>query len=157
MEIEFVNRLIDLVERSALSELEYSENGNRLRVVKAQPEQAQRPATGTELGDAAGSPAVVPGRRELVSVSDAPETHTIASPLAGVFYRAPAENQPELVKVGDLVDEGQPLAIVEAMKMLNSIDADKAGRLAAVLVESGAEVEAGTALFVIEPKRDEDV
>lgn len=157
MEIEFVDRLIDLLERSHLSELEYAEKGNRLRLVKAHSGgAASHSARPSEAGFAHSSEAT-PEPATPASVPNELQCHTITSPLAGVFYRAPATNQPEFVQVGDFVEEGQTLAIVEAMKILNSIDADKTGRLAEILVANGTEVEAGKALFVIEPKRDENV
>ncbi|MHA7685708.1 acetyl-CoA carboxylase biotin carboxyl carrier protein [Cupriavidus sp. PET2-C1] len=158
MEIEFVNRLIDIVERSQLSELEYTENDKRLRVVKARQEQGatQHPERQPDI-DVPFSPEAVPVRIDLTNAVGVLQNHTVASPLTGVFFRAPAANQREFAQVGDFVEEGQPLAIVEAMKILNSIDADKSGRLVEVLVENGAEVEAGAALFVIEPMRGDDV
>ncbi len=79
------------------------------------------------------------------------EGHTLSSSLVGVFYRSPAADKAPFVEVGDVVEEGQTLAIVEAMKMLNPIEADRQGRISAILKADGEMTEAGQPLFTIEP------
>ncbi|HQG28947.1 MAG TPA: acetyl-CoA carboxylase biotin carboxyl carrier protein, partial [Candidatus Ozemobacteraceae bacterium] len=78
------------------------------------------------------------------------EWHKIVSPMAGTFYRAPAPTAPQFVKVGDVVKIGQPVCIVEAMKLMNEIKADKAGKVVNILIENGKPVEKGTPLFHID-------
>lgn len=150
MKLEFIERLIDIAERNQLSELEYSDADNRVRF---------RLAGAGAAGARAVHPAPPP--QQTLSVADvaaqAPARtaadaagHTIASPLVGIFYRAQAPDKPPFVALGDRIEEGQTLAIVEAMKMLNPIEADRNGRLLAIIPEDGAAVDFGSPLFIIE-------
>ncbi len=136
----FIEGLLDLFERSALAELEYSEGDSRIRLVK-HPSASPAPQPS----------APVPARPAAPS-SQAPEAalqHVIRAGLAGLFFRRPAPDRPAFVSVGDLVEEGQTLGILEAMKTLNPIEADRAGRIAEIKPEDGASVEPGAPLFVL--------
>ncbi len=96
------------------------------------------------------APAAAPVENKAESTSaEIPEGHVVTSPMVGTMYRAPAPSQPAFVEVGQSVTVGQTLCIIEAMKMLNQIEADKAGVITAILVENGQPVEFGQPLFVI--------
>ena len=148
MDIEFLERLINILERSALTELEYSENGERIRLVKSASSDAVPAAAALTV--AAADASTIPDETR-------PVEHTVKAGLAGSFHRAPASDQPPFVQVGDVVHEGQTLAIVEAMKMLNAVEADRSGRITRILAEDGAAVDSGTPLFSMEPAGDTDV
>lgn len=150
MKLEFIERLIKLAERSGVAELEYSEGSCRVRI---------NLLVG---GHESSSPIETPVQANVAlptslakSVSSASHTpgHPVTSSLGGIFYRSPAPDQPVFVQVGDVVKEGQTLAIIEAMKMLNPIEAERGGRICAILHQDGAMVDAGAPLFMLE---DED-
>ncbi|CCD40824.1 Biotin carboxyl carrier protein of acetyl-CoA carboxylase [Candidatus Paraburkholderia kirkii UZHbot1] len=156
MDLRKLKTLIDLVSESGISELEVTEGEGKVRIVKnAAPVYVQAPqqyapqvqapsaphfaSTGEgAVPDAAGAPA-----------ADVPQGHIVASPMVGSFYRAPSPGADPFVQVGDTVKEGQTLCIIEAMKLLNEIEADKAGVVKEILVENGQAVEYGQPLFVI--------
>ena len=143
MKIEFIERLIKLAERSGLTELEYGENTSVVRFslhVQAGGGIAPVPLQGA-------SATTVP---QAEAVTPAPERgYAVTSSLGGVFYRAPAPSEPAFVQVGDQVDEGQTLAMIEAMKMLNPIESPVTGRILAILINEGEMVESGAPLFMI--------
>ncbi|MFJ4291156.1 acetyl-CoA carboxylase biotin carboxyl carrier protein [Cupriavidus sp. NPDC089707] len=153
MDIDFVEQLIGILERSALSELEYAEDGGRVRLVRSgnQGTAGTSPAFAAAVHEAPVQP------RTTSAVQGEPKERTVSAPLAGMFYCAPAPGQPPFVAVGDLVEAGQQLAIIEAMKMLNAVEADLKGRVVRVAAADGAAVEAGAPLFAIEPAGDSDV
>lgn len=152
MNLEFIERLIDIVKRTQVAELEYSEGDCRVRI-GLRPFDTTIPSTPL----ASSSKTVLSDNFETsiapaVAATSAPrsEGHTVSSSLVGVFYRSPASDKAPFVEVGDVVEEGQTLAIVEAMKMLNPIEADRRGRIAAILKADGEMIEAGQPLFTIE-------
>ncbi|NBA94870.1 acetyl-CoA carboxylase biotin carboxyl carrier protein [Pseudomonas sp. R5(2019)] len=143
MKLEFIERLIDIAERSQLAELEYSEGDCRVRIDRrlAAPIEQLKPA----------EPRPVSTNSVESAATTAPASgHAVTSSLVGLFYRAPAPDKPPFVQVGDLIEEGQTLAIVEAMKMLNPIEADCAGRVIAIVPGDGEMVEFGSPLFIID-------
>ncbi|HEV7254396.1 MAG TPA: biotin/lipoyl-containing protein [Mesorhizobium sp.] len=142
MDEQFIARLIALVERSGIAELELSQGGARLRIVKSPGGGAAQTAVETGAPDAAASPAE--------QAPPEPRRHVVRAGFPGTFFRASAPGQPPFVGVGDRVEDGQQLAILEAMKTMNPLEADCAGKLAETPAEDGAAVEAGAALFVIE-------
>ncbi len=144
MDLALIERLIDIFERSSLAELDYAEGGARLRLARAaQDPAAAAPAPRPE----AAAPAVPapPAHRSE------PAEHVLGAGIFGTFFRAPGPGQAPFVSEGDTVREGQTLAILEAMKVLNPVEADRAGRVARILAEDGATVEAGTPLFALAP------
>jgi acetyl-CoA carboxylase biotin carboxyl carrier protein len=146
MQIDDIKAVLDLIEDTDVSELEYEDEGVRIVVrrgsrapamVAAPPMHA--PAFGAPVGHAApAGPAV-------------PSGHVITSPFVGTFYRAPSPDSPPFTEVGQRVEKGQTLCIVEAMKLMNEIEADKAGVVRRVLMENAQPVEYGAALFEIDP------
>ncbi len=143
MDLALIERLIDIFERSSLAELDYAEGGARLRLARdtgASAAPAPRPAA------AAAAPAA-----SSASEPPAAAEHLLTAGIFGTFFRAPGPGQAPFVSEGDAVREGQTLAILEAMKVLNPVEADRAGRVARILAEDGATVEVGTPLFALAP------
>jgi acetyl-CoA carboxylase biotin carboxyl carrier protein len=160
MDLRKLKTLIDLVAESGISELEITEGEGRVRIVKSPaapiyapaPVAVQMPQTAipgaggpAAAGASPASPAPAVEPVEPVSTG-----HVVKSPMVGSFYRAANPNAAPFVEVGATVREGQTLCIIEAMKLMNEIEADKAGTVKAVLVENGQPVEYGQPLFVIE-------
>jgi acetyl-CoA carboxylase biotin carboxyl carrier protein len=150
MDLRKLKKLIDLVQESGISELEVTEGEERVRIVKGgrpAPEMvAFLPPTAAASAPAA-APAGAPAAAEA-----APEIagHVVKSPMVGTFYRSPSPGAKPFVEVGDTVKSGQTVCIIEAMKLLNEIEADKDGVIKAILVENGQPVEYGEPLVVIE-------
>lgn len=138
MDKPLVERLVSLLESSALSEIEYSADGTRVRLVKAS-------------GQVAAEQPRLPEAQMSVAPSRPPSSWTIDAGLTGVFYRGPSPDEPVFVDVGTVVQEGQPVGIIEAMKMLNVLESERSGRVVRILVEDGASVEAGKPLFELQP------
>lgn len=158
MELAEVRKLVKLVEASNIEELELERDGARIRVRKASPVSA--PAT-TYV--AAAAPAAVPAAPAPAPAveASAPATpaetvskkyHEIKSPMVGTFYRAPAPDADPYVQVGDPVKPGQTLCIVEAMKLMNEIESDVAGRVVEIVMENADPVEFGQAMILIDPQ-----
>lgn len=151
MKVEQILQLIDAVSESELTEFKYEEDGVKLSLKKTTSEQSPAPAAVAAPVPAlvpapAAAPAEVPPHMEEAAV---PSGNVVKSPLVGTFYAAPAEDAQPYVKIGDSVKEGQVLAIVEAMKLMNEIESDFSGTVTEILVENGQAVEYGQPLFVI--------
>ncbi|WP_210668454.1 acetyl-CoA carboxylase biotin carboxyl carrier protein [Pseudomonas protegens] len=146
MYTDFIERLIDIAQESNIDELQYSEGGKRVQFrLKSAVAQA---ATSNAAPTAAAQAPVAVAKPQ--ADAPAPKGYTVKSSLVGIFYRSPAPDKAPFVSVGDQVTEGQTLGIVEAMKMLNPLEADREGTVVSILVEDGASVDQGTPLFVIE-------
>jgi len=150
MDLRKLKTLIDLVAESSISELEITEGEGRVRIVKnSAPVYAQQaptvqyaPAPPVQDGGAA------PGASAPAAPA-VPQGHIVTSPMVGSFYRAASPGADPFAQVGDSVKEGQTICIIEAMKLLNEIEADKTGVIKEILVENGQAVEYGQPLFVI--------
>ncbi|HJA81055.1 MAG TPA: acetyl-CoA carboxylase biotin carboxyl carrier protein [Candidatus Mediterraneibacter intestinipullorum] len=171
MKVEQVLELVKAVSDSALTEFKYEEDGVKLslkktcdKIVQIQAPAApgavpaapaMAPAVSGSVPAAPSPAAAAPGAAPAAEAADrgnagnAPAGKVVKSPLVGTFYAAPAEDAEPFVKVGDSVKEGQVLAIVEAMKLMNEIESDFTGTVAEILVENGEAVEYGQPLFVI--------
>jgi len=161
MDLRKLKTLVDLVSESNISELEITEADGKVRIVKADPALA-RPAAWMPAQALTAPPMAQPltappqpGTGGAASAPPAPvepvETgHVVRSPMVGTFYRASAPGAKPLVEVGQAVKEGDPICIIEAMKIMNEIDADKSGTVTKVLVENGQAVEFDQPLLVIE-------
>ncbi|MCV0438193.1 MAG: acetyl-CoA carboxylase biotin carboxyl carrier protein [Hydrogenophaga sp.] len=154
MDLRKLKTLIDLVSESNVSELEITEAEGKVRIVKSAPVVAAAPVT-YSMAPAPVTPSVVPA----VEVAPAPVAaptpaapvgHMVKSPMVGTFYRASSPGAKPFVEVGDTIKEGETICIVEAMKILNEIEADKSGTVTQILVENGQAVEYGQPLYVIE-------
>jgi acetyl-CoA carboxylase biotin carboxyl carrier protein len=153
MDLRKLKTLIDLVSESNISELEITEAEGKVRIVKAgQPAAQAAPAAQPAAQPAA--PAAAEGQRAVVAAeaeaAPAQVGHVVTSPMVGTFYRASSPGGKPLVEVGSSVKEGEPVCIIEAMKIMNEIEATHAGTITKVLCENGQPVEFGQPLFVIE-------
>jgi len=150
MDLRKLKKLIDLVEESGISELELTEGEEKVRISRAaqaapQAVQYAAPAAPTAAIPAA-APAAAPAAEEA---PEAIQGHVVESPMVGSFYRASSPEASAFVEVGDKVEVGDTLCIIEAMKLLNEIESDKAGVVKKILIENGQPVEYGEPLFVI--------
>jgi acetyl-CoA carboxylase biotin carboxyl carrier protein len=155
MDLRKLKTLIDLVSESNVSELEITEAEGKVRIVKASPAVMPAPVTYSMAPAPAAvvaTPAVevAPAPAASPAAPAAPAGHTVKSPMVGTFYRSSAPGAKPFVEVGDSIKEGDTICIVEAMKILNEIEADKSGTVTQILVQNGQAVEYGQPLFVIE-------
>jgi acetyl-CoA carboxylase biotin carboxyl carrier protein len=152
MVLRKLKTLIELVETSGIAELEIQEGEERVRITRSPgaglaPIAAAHPNVGV-AAPASAAPAL-PGAAPVAAEPAEDEGHVVKSPMVGTFYRAATPGAKSFVEVGDAVQEGATLCIVEAMKLMNEIEADKGGVVKAILVENGQPVEFGQPLFVI--------
>lgn len=148
MDLRKLKTLIDLVAESGIAELEITEGEGKVRIVKfSQAVQPVAYAPAPQYAPPAGAEAAPAA--PVAPVAAAVQGHTVKAPMVGTFYRAPNPGSPAFVEVGQTVKEGEPLCIIEAMKLLNEIEADKSGVIKEILVENGEPVEYGQPLFVI--------
>ena len=152
MDLRKLKKLIDLVEESGIAELEVTEGEEKVRITRINnnaPAYIQQAAPMQyQIGAPAAAPAA-PSVPTAEAASSQPEGHVVKSPMVGTFYRSPSPGAASFVEVGQTVNAGDTLCIIEAMKLLNEIEADKAGVIKAILIESGQPVEYGEPLFVI--------
>jgi acetyl-CoA carboxylase biotin carboxyl carrier protein len=152
MDIRKVKKLIELLEESNINEIEIKEGEESVRISRmshSAPAQMMMPAGYPQMA-AAPAPAVAPAAvaaAEPVAVEAA--GHVVRSPMVGTFYRAPSPSSPAFIEVGKSVKAGDVICIVEAMKMMNQIEADKSGVVEAILVEEGQPVEYDQPLVTI--------
>ena len=151
MDLRKLKTLIDLVSDSNVSELEITEAEGKVRIVKGggamvhsyAPAPMAAIATAPLASASPPSPAAAP-------IEEPPAGHSVKSPMVGTFYRSASPGAKSFVEIGSIVKEGDTICIIEAMKILNEIEADKAGTVTQVLCENGQAVEYGQPLFVIE-------
>jgi len=153
MDIRKVKKLIELLDESGVAEIEIKEGEESVRISRgvsgaSQVVVPQAQAVAAPVA-AAATPVVSESATETPQ-DNVPSGHSVNSPMVGTFYEAPAPGQPAFVEVGQSVNVGETLCIIEAMKMLNQIEADKSGVIKAILVENAQPVEFGQALFIIE-------
>ena len=148
MDIRKIKKLIDLIEESDIAEIEISEGEESVRISRysaAAPVQYAAPAAVAAPAVASvAAPAPVAPAEEKIS------GHVVKSPMVGTFYRSASPGSPSFVEVGQSVSVGQTLCIIEAMKILNQIEADKSGKVKQIMVENAHPVEYGQPLFIIE-------
>ena len=149
MDLRKLKKLIDLVEESGIAELEITEGEEKVRITRNNSTNAPAtatvtPATGAAAAAAPSSVVATP------PAAAAPEGHVLKSPMVGTYYRAPTPGSKPFVEVGQTVSEGETVCIIEAMKLLNEIEADRSGVIKAILAENGQPVEYGHPLMVIE-------
>ena len=149
MDLRKLKTLIDLVESSGIAELEISEGEERVRITRSSAAMQQ------QANALPQQQIVTPVLQQVVSTpaepakAAEPEGHVVKSPMVGSFYRCPSPGAKPFVEIGQSVNVGDTLCIIEAMKLLNEIEADQAGIIKAVLVETGQPVEFGQPLFII--------
>jgi len=153
MDLRKLKKLIDLVEESGIAEIEVTEGEEKVRITRTTavaapiyaapaPAAAAPVAAPVAAAPAAAAPAAAPAARDLSNAQK--------SPMVGTFYRAPGPNAAAFVEVGQQVKAGDTLCIIEAMKLMNEIEAEKSGTVKEILVENGTPVEFGEPLFIIE-------
>ena len=154
MDIRKIKKLIELVEESGISELEISEGEESVRISRAAPAASfpvMQQAYAAPVQQPALSAAVAPVAAEAAPAAATEISgHIVRSPMVGTFYRTPSPDAKAFIEVGQKVNVGDTMCIVEAMKMMNQIEADKSGTVKAILVESGQPVEFDEPLVVIE-------
>lgn len=154
MDLRKLKKLIDLVEESGIAEIEVTEGEEKVRITRslAAPPAAYAPAAPVVAAAApvAVAPAAVPAPAAEAAPAARDLNHAQKSPMVGTFYRAPGPNAPAFVEVGQTVNAGDTLCIIEAMKLMNEIEAEKSGVVKEILVENGQPVEYGEPLFIIE-------
>jgi acetyl-CoA carboxylase biotin carboxyl carrier protein len=168
VDLHEIERLLEFMEKHGLEECEYERSGLRLRLKKApihpegiirMPAAATTPAPnpGSAVsafpGPATPAPLAAPDQLPAPAKESQPDLHTIKSPIVGTFFATPSPGADVFVKVGDTIEVGQVLCIIEAMKLMNEIESDVAGQLMSILVENGQPVEYGEPLFAIQPAR----
>jgi acetyl-CoA carboxylase biotin carboxyl carrier protein len=152
MDLRKLKKLIDLVQESGVAELEITEGEEKVKIVRGgQVEVAPVAASpAPAVVPAAAAPAPTAQALGPPAAPAAPEGHVVKSPMVGTFYRASSPDAEPFVEVGDTVKSGQTICIIEAMKLMNEIEADHDGVIKAILVENGQPVEYGEPLIVIE-------
>lgn len=151
MDLRKLKTLIDLVQNSGISELEISEGDEKIRIAKQLP-GAQTAFVNLPAPSVSGMAAAVAPAPTIPASSIAPAEitgHEIKAPMVGTFYRASAPGAAPFVEVGQAVQVGQTLCVIEAMKLMNEIEAEVSGTVSAILVENGQPVEFGQPMFVI--------
>ena len=152
MDLRKLKTLIDLVSESNVSELEITEAEGKVRIVKGGGAVVQQVMAAPVMPAVAAPAAAVPAApaAEAAAAPAVAQGHTVKSPMVGTFYRSSAPGAKAFVEIGSQVKEGDTLCIIEAMKILNEIEADKSGTVTRILGENGQAVEYGQPLFVIE-------
>ncbi len=155
MNITELEKLIALMETSSLTEMEIGEGKDKIRLSRHAPMIASAPVHTIPItpppavGQSAPLPAAVTNPAPTATEPSQPEGHVVKAPMVGTVYLAPSPDAPAFVSIGQSVKVGDPLCIIEAMKMMNRIEADKTGVISMVLVESGKPVEFDQPLFII--------
>ena len=152
MDLRKLKKLIDLVQESGIAELEITEGEEKVRIarggaVSVTPLAGGAPSVAAVPAGATG--AAVLATSAPAAAEAAPEGHVVKSPMVGTFYRAPSPDAKPFVDVGSTVKAGETICVLEAMKLMNEIEADASGTIKAILVENGQPVEYGQALFII--------
>jgi acetyl-CoA carboxylase biotin carboxyl carrier protein len=150
MDIRKVKKLIELLEESGIAEIEIKEGEESVRISRNGPQQVTMAAPAPMAAAPAPVAPAVAATSETVAEEIIPDGHVLKSPMVGTFYRAPSPGAKAFVEVGDRVNVGDTLCIIEAMKILNQIEADSAGVVKAILVENAQPVQFDEPLFIIE-------
>src|SRR5438046_5563250 len=156
MDIRKIKKLIELLEESGIAEIEIKEGEEALRISRMpagtghQAPQVHVAALPAGAGGAAAAASAALPAAESAAPKPKPNEHVITAPMVGTFYASPSPGAKAFVEIGDEIKVGQVLCIIEAMKMMNQIEADKAGRITSVMAQNGDPVEFGQPLFVVE-------
>ncbi|WP_018862564.1 MULTISPECIES: acetyl-CoA carboxylase biotin carboxyl carrier protein [unclassified Thioalkalivibrio] len=149
MDIRKVKKLIDLLDESGIHEIEIHEGEESVRITRSPSGSAVAAAPAAMPAPAPAAPAAAPAGEAAAPAAPEVDGHPVTAPMVGTFYRAPSPGAKPFVEVGQTVEVGETLCIIEAMKMLNPIEADQAGTIRDILVENGNPVEYGQPLFII--------
>jgi acetyl-CoA carboxylase biotin carboxyl carrier protein len=149
MDLRKLKTLIDLVQNSGISELEISEGEEKIRIAKHTISAPTTVMMGTSMAaPVMGTAPALAAVAELAAPAE-PEGHQVKAPMVGTFYRSGSPGSPTFAELGQTVKQGDTLCIIEAMKLMNEIEADASGTIKAILVENGQPVEYGQPLFII--------
>ena len=153
MDLRKLKKLIDLVQESGIAELEITEGEEKVKIVKGGAVTAAQPTMMMAAPMASAPPRSAASAAAPASAAEAepaaPEGHVVKAPMVGTFYRSPSPDAKVFVEVGQAVKEGDTICIIEAMKLMNEIEADASGTVKAILVENGQPVEYGQPLFIL--------
>ncbi len=159
MDLRKLKTLIDLVSESNITELEITEADGKVRIVKADPHavaaptmmmMAPAPAPVAAAAPPRSAAAIAADEAEAAATAAAETGHIVKSPMVGTFYRAASPGGKPLIEIGSVVKLGEPVCIIEAMKIMNEIETDESGTIAKILCENGQAVEFGQPLFVVD-------
>lgn len=155
MELSYIKKIIRLLENSDVDEVEIEEEGKKIRVARHRTNSVQYQIPSNQAYLPQGPTAPMHSTAESTQAAEAPPPpkvsyHEVKSPIVGTFYRAPAPDAESYVEVGQEVNPGTVLCIVEAMKLMNEIECDVSGKVAKIMVENGTPVEYNQVLFLIE-------
>jgi len=149
VDLRKLKKLIDLVQESGIAELEITEGEEKVRIARGGAISVT-PAAGAPTAAVPAGTVAPPAPATAAAVPEAaPEGHVVKSPMVGTFYRSPSPDAKPFVEVGATVKAGETICVLEAMKLMNEIEADASGTIKAILVENGQPVEYGQALFII--------
>lgn len=157
IDLEFLEKLIQAIDNSSLDSLELERGGTRVRLSKTAPQNVVASAPAMAAAPAVAAPAAAPaapaasGDAPAAPAAPASNLIDVKSPMVGTFYRAPAPEAPAYAEVGQKVSTGDTLCIIEAMKLMNELEAEASGTIAEICVENGEPVEYGQVLFRINP------
>lgn len=151
MDLRKLKKLIELVQESGIAELEITEGEEKVRISRGGAVTPQPAAAAPAVAGATPAPAPAPAAAEAsdAGAPPAPEGHVLKAPMVGTFYRAASPDAKPFVEVGQAVKEGEIVCIIEAMKLMNEIEANASGTIRAILAENGQPVEYGQPLFII--------
>jgi acetyl-CoA carboxylase biotin carboxyl carrier protein len=155
MDIRKVKKLIELLDESGISEIEITEGEESVRITRNPPSVAAAAPAYVTPAFAAPVPEAPPAAPPAPAAADEADGYEVTAPMVGTFYAASSPGSPPFVQVGDHVNEGDTLCIVEAMKMMNQIEAEVSGTVKSIRVQSGDPVEYGQILFVIDQRQPE--
>ena len=156
MDIRKIKKLIELLEESGIAEIEIKEGEEAVRISRMPTGEATAQAVSAPAHAAAAPPSAPPASAAALSAAEGaapkpkPNEHVITAPMVGTFYAAPSPGAKPFVEIGDEVKVGQVVCVIEAMKMMNQIEADRAGRITSIMARNGDPVEFGQPLFVVE-------
>ena len=151
MDIRKVKKLIELLDESGIAEIEITEGEESVRITRHSPHVPMVQAAPV-AAPVAFAPAAAPAAPAAPAAEPEEEGSVVSAPMVGTYYSAPSPGSPPFVQVGDHVNEGDPLCIIEAMKMMNQIDAEVSGTIKSMRVQNGEPVEYGQILFVIDQR-----
>jgi acetyl-CoA carboxylase biotin carboxyl carrier protein len=153
MNLKELKEIIDIVtSKESIEELELEKSGVRLRIRRASNHAASAAIAQAAIASAVPPAAALPQAQTETAEQKGEELYYIKSPIVGTFYQAPSPNTAAFVSVGDFVEKGSVVCIVEAMKLMNEIESDVAGEIISILIENGQPVEYGEKLFAIRPR-----
>jgi acetyl-CoA carboxylase biotin carboxyl carrier protein len=157
MDIRKIKKMIELLEESGIAEIEIKEGEESLRIARVLPGQPPTSYVAAPMPQAVAPAPVLPAAPNAApapTAETAPRAaageHLVAAPMVGTYYSAPTPGAKQFVEIGDEVEVGQVLCIIEAMKMMNQIESEKAGKIRAIMVKNGEPVEFGQPLFIIQ-------